>query len=207
MKKILLSITTLFTFALASAQDEPTTTGFTRGDAFISGTLSFGSEKTGDYFKNTVFTVAPSAGYFVTNNIAIGVGLGYSSSNSDINDGFSAPYEETASAFAAGVFGRYYFTPANRFTIFTDLSVAYTTIKYETDVDGGFDSESKENGFGVAFAPGINYWISNHLALETSFGILSYGTSKPDASGAESTNSFNIGLDLANINFGLVYKF
>lgn len=37
MKKILLSITTLFTFALASAQDEPATTGFTRGDAFISG--------------------------------------------------------------------------------------------------------------------------------------------------------------------------
>lgn len=207
MKKVLLSLGTLFAFTIASAQEETATEGFAKGDAFISGTVSFGTEKTGDYIKTDVFTIAPKTGYFVNNNIVLGVGLAYISGTTDVNDGFNTPYETTTSGFEAGVFGRYYFTPASKFSIFTELSAAYGSVKVETDVEGGFDSEEKTNGFNVAFAPGINYFLSNHLALEASFGVLSYTTLKPDERGAVSTNSFNIGLDLANINFGILYKF
>jgi len=65
----------------------------------------------------------------------------------------------------------------------------------------------KSNGVGFEFAPGFKYFVSDHFAIETTFGVLGYNSVKPDYSGAESTDTLNIGLDLANINFGLVYKF
>lgn len=206
MKTILLSLIAPFTFTFVSAQDGATP-GFQKGDAFLTGSVSFNTEKTGNYMKSTVFTIAPKAGYFISNNIALGVGLAYVNGNSDVNDGYNTPYEQTTTGFEAGVFGRYYFNPASSFSIFTQLSAAYATTKNEYDSAGGFESETKVNGFNVAFSPGVNYFLSEHFALETSFGIVNYQSRKPDVSGAVSTNSFNIGLDLANVYFGLIYKF
>lgn len=203
MKKTLLSLSALFAFGLASAQEEPATAGFNKGDVFISGTLSFSSQKDGD-FKNNQFTVSPKVGYFVDQNIALGVSLTYLSATQDTFDGDIGMYEQKTTAFEAGAFGRYYFNPASRFSIFAQLYAGYVSAKYEVEA---FDTESKANGFGFEFAPGFNYFVSDHIALETTFGVLGYNTVKPDFDGAESTDTFNIGLDLANINFGIVYKF
>jgi opacity protein-like surface antigen len=202
MKKTLLSLTALFAFGVASAQEEPATAGFQNGDVFISGTLAFSSEKTGD-FKSNQFTVSPKVGFFVSNNIAVGVSLAYLSANQDISDSFDV-YEQKTTGFEVGAFGRYYFTPASKFSIFAQLGAGYGSAKYEVEAIG---SESKADGFNIELAPGFNYFVSNNLALEATFGILGYNTVKPDYDGAESTDSFNIGIDLANINFGLVYKF
>lgn len=75
MKKVILSVAAVFAFGFASAQ-ETTEGGFSKGDLFISGAVGFGSEKTGD-LKTNDFIVAPKAGYFVTNNIAVGLAVGF----------------------------------------------------------------------------------------------------------------------------------
>jgi len=202
MKKVLFSLAALFAFGFANAQDDTTSGGFKNGDAFISGTVSYDSQKTGD-LKNTSFNVTPSVGFFVTDNIALGVAVGYTSTE---NDNAGSGFDTKQNAFTAGVFGRYYFNPASKFNIFGQLDLGYNSTKLETYSDFG-PIEYKVDGFGVGLSPGMNYWLSNHFALEATFGILGYASAKPDFPGAESSNVFSIGLNLSDINFGLVYKF
>ncbi|WP_159802264.1 outer membrane beta-barrel protein [Flavobacterium sp. MK4S-17] len=202
MKKILLSAVALMAFGFANAQEETTGKGFSQGDVFISGSLNFTSEKTGD-FKTNGIIVSPRAAYFVDNNIAVGLSLGFASSKGDVTEEGDT-FEVKTTAFEIGAFGRYYFTPANDFSLFGQLNVAYATAKTEVDV---VDTEVKVNGINIGVAPGISYFVSDHFALEATFGILGYTTVKPDFDGADSTDTFQIGLDLSDINFGVVYKF
>lgn len=199
MKKILLSAVAIMAFGFANAQE---TTGFTKGDVFASGSIGYGSEKTGEN-KNNVFNFSPKAGYFVTNNIAVGVKLGFTSGKQTQDAGL-ATIETKTNTFEAGAFGRYYFTPASQFSFFGELSAGFNSAKTEID---GVPGESKSNGFNVGVAPGISYFVSKNIALEATFGLLGYKTNKPDVDGAESTDTFNIGANFSDIRFGIVYKF
>ncbi|APY00097.1 outer membrane beta-barrel protein [Lacinutrix venerupis] len=182
-------------FTSVNAQEDVTVKGFEKGDVFISGAVGFGTEKTGDLDSN-VFNIAPKAGYFVSNNIAVGLQAGFTSLSSDDNGVDTVDSNE----YSVGAFGRYYFTPATQFSLFTELGVDYTSGDNKlTDV--GYD------GFDIAFAPGISYFVSKNFAIEASVGVLGYSTSEADFDGAESTDNFDVGLNLNDINFGVVYKF
>lgn len=188
-------------FTAASAQ-ETTTSGFSNGDMFLTGSLGYSSSKTGE-FKSNEFTISARFGYFVTNNIVIGPQLSYMDGTSNEFDPIiGGPVDVDTSAFEAGAFGRYYFTPSRNFSFFGQLEVAYATAKSET----GF-GEFKANGFGFELAPGISYFVSDHIAFEATFGALGYNTVKPDVDGADSTDTFELGADFTQINFGMVYKF
>ena len=128
MKKIILSAVVLFTVTFASAQEKKVNSGegFSNGDVFVSG--SFGINSTNNdntNVKTNGFTVAPSVGFFVSDNIALGVALGFSNDKSKTSG--TATIDEDQ--LSAGVFGRYYFTPASKFSVFTELAFAYVTAK------------------------------------------------------------------------------
>lgn len=197
MKKILFSVSALLAFGVMSAQEETTTPGFHKGDAFITGSVSFNSQKTGEQ-KNNGFTIAPSAGYFVSNNIALGAIVRYGHTKYEVDD--IANSKSTTSGITAGLFGRYYFTPENRLSFFGHLEANYTSSKAKSPAE-----TFKTNGFGVMLGPGVNYFISDHFALETTFGAISYGSRKPD--GGTKTDSFGVNLNLSNIYLGAIYKF
>lgn len=201
MKKLLFSAAAVFAFTFANAQETTSTGGFSTGDVFISGSIGFGSEKTGD-FKTNEFNFSPRAAYFVSDNISLGLALGYNNTKQDEDFGFGTTEVKT-NTFEIGAFGRYYFMPASQFSLFTQLGVNYGTTKSEAEGE----EFNKANGFNVEFAPGISYFISDHFALEATFGVLGYTTVKPDADDADSTNTFEFGLDMSDINFGLLYKF
>ena len=197
MKKLLL-VGALALFAAVNAQ-ETSTEGFAQGNTFITGAVGFNSVKTGNVKENN-FTISPSVGYFVTPNVALGARVGYNNGTED--NGF---VKSTLDTFTAGVFGRYYWMPASKFSIFAELGVDYATASYDNGIAGS--TKAKVNGFGAEFAPGISYFLTNHFALEAKAGVLGYNSVKPDVTGAESTDSFNIGVNLNDIKLGLVYKF
>ena len=205
MKKIILSAAALFVFGFANAQDATTATGggdakgFAKGDIFMSGSAGFSSESTGDDKLNS-FEISPSLGFFVSDNIAIGALLSYTSTK----DETPGVEDIDTNALAIGVFGRYYATPASDFSFFGELGAAYVMAKQEQG-----SAEGKANGFVIAFSPGVSYFISSNFALEASIGELSYTTVKPDNDlpGEESTDTFKLNLDLTDIMVGLVYKF
>ena len=197
MKKLML-VGALALFAAVNAQVSTSTEGFAQGSTFITGAVGFASESIADE-KTSGFTIAPSVGYFVTPNIAIGAKLGYTSlKNEEGSD------EETTDLLTAGVFGRYYWMPASKFSIFAELGADYRSV---TEDDNTISNEYKSNGFAIQLAPGMNYFLNNNFALEAKVGVLGYSSDKPDYTGAEATDNFNIGLNLNDITLGLVYKF
>lgn len=191
----------LAAFGIAQAQEETGGVGFKKNDVFASGTFGYSSEKTGDV-KTTEFQIVPRVGFFVSDNFAIGAQLGYVSSEFPLETDFGV-VDVKASGFEAGAFARYYSTPANAFSFFGQLSASYASVN--TEADGG--GEFKTNGFGFELAPGISYFVSDHIALEATFGKLGYSTVKPDFDGAESTDTFDLSLNLSNVTFGIAYKF
>ena len=197
MKKLML-VGALALFAAVKAQVSTSTEGFAQGSTFITGAVGFASESIAEE-KTSEFTIAPSVGYFVTPNIAIGAKLGYTSLKNE-----EGSYEETTDLLTAGVFGRYYWMPASKFSIFAELGADYRSL---TEDDNTISNEYKSNGFAIQLAPGMNYFLSNNFALEAKVGVLGYSSDKPDYTGAEATDNFNIGLNLNDITLGLVYKF
>lgn len=208
MKKVILSLAALFAFTVASAQETTSgAKGFSNGDIFMTGAVGFGTTSTGDY-STSQFTIAPSVGFFVSDNIAVGVELGYTSATEDNEIMFMGEpvmVEQTTKTLGIGGFGRYYFTPANDFSFFGQLSIAYASSTFDSGYPG--EDEVKANGFNIGLAPGISYFISNNFALQASIGVLGYTTVKPDYDNAESTDTFELGLDMNDVRFGLVYKF
>lgn len=195
MKKLLFTAAiAVLGFTSVNAQEDTTVGGFEKGDVFISGTVGFSNSSFGDN-SSDFFTIAPKAGYFVSENIAAGLKVGYESDSAD--NGSTDTRDQ--SEFSVGVFGRYYFAPASQFSLFTELGVDYKSGDDKlTDV--GYD------GFDIAFAPGISYFVSKNFAIEATVGALSYETQEYDGA-SDSQDDFNVGLNFDDIRLGVVYKF
>lgn len=184
MKKIILAAIAVMGFSAANAQ----TTGFSKGDAFISGAFNVGTEKTGDA-KSNDFTLVPSVGYFVSENVALGAKLGFGSSKVD---------DAKENSFTVGAFGRYYFTPASQFSVYGQAGLDFTNHKV-----GDF----KSNELGVNVGLGLSYFLSNHFAIEATWAGLGYSVNNNGGDGADKTNKFGLGTDLRDVSFGVIYKF
>jgi outer membrane protein len=196
MKKIILTVAAVFAFGFANAQDKKESSeGFSKGDLYLSGTFNFASEKTGD-LKNDSFTVAPGLGYFLTENLAIEGSLAFLSAKE--NDGVD---EVKASGFGINAGVKYFWTPASKFSLSVGGNVSYASVK----TDFGFgDSTSKIIGLNVPV--GLHYFVSDKFAITTSWGGFAYSSNDNGGDGAEKTNTFDLGLDLSEVSFGLIYK-
>ena len=198
MKKLILTAAVLLTVGFASAQEkkESTGAGFSNGDAFISG--SFGINSTNDKntnIKTNGFNIVPRVGYFFSENIALGAQIGYASAKKELSGTTTADDD----ILAVGLFGRYYFTPASQFSVFTELGANYTTAKDKI-------STVKTNGFNVGLSIGLNYFVSDNFAIEASYAGLNYASEKADVSGAKNVTSFDLGANLNSVSIGLLYK-
>ena len=203
MKKIILTAVAVFGFAFANAQEEEKAFGFAKGDVFVSGAVTFGSSKTGD-FKANAFEIAPKVGYFVTENIAVGASVGFQSLKFD-----NGAADATNSGLGLGAFGRYYFTPADKFSLFAELGFDYTSFDEEFDAEDGTvyggSIESKEVGFGLG--AGMNYFVSSNFSIEAGVADLGYSSNDNGGNGADKTNTFSFGGDWRAVTFGVNYKF
>jgi opacity protein-like surface antigen len=198
MKKIILTVAAVFAFGFANAQDKKESSeGFSKGDVFVSGGFGFGSESTGDD-KVSAFAFRPAVGFFLTENFALGARLEVSNTKEE------APLtaDIKTSRFGAEVFGRYYFTPATKFSVFGELAVGFGSNKFE---QGPIDADSSD--FGVNAGVGVNYFLNSNWSIEAGWAGLGYNSNDNGGNGADKTDTFGLNLDLSNITFGLNYKF
>lgn len=181
-------------FGFANAQDS-TGKGFSKGDVFISGSVSIASEKTGDD-KSSGFVVEPKVGFLVTDNIAIGGKIGFGSLKSEE----SGVDTEDLARLTVGAFGRYYFTPSSDFSLFAELGVDYSSIDNKLN-------DFKANEIGANLGLGLSYFVSSNFAIEAGWAGLGYTSNDNGGDGVDKTNSFGLNADLSSINFGVLYKF
>jgi len=196
MKKLLFTAAiAVLGFTSVNAQEDTTTGGFAKGDVFVTGAVTFGSESTDDV-KASRFEFAPQVGYFVSENIAVGLRAGFVSEKAE--NGSVDTVDN--SGFGVGAFGRYYFTPANQFSLFAQLGVDYESMDNKlADVQTG--------EFGVNLGAGLNYFVSSNFSIEAGVAVLGYSSNDNGGNGAESTNSFAFGGDWTAVTFGVNYKF
>lgn len=204
MKKVILSAMAVFALSFANAQ-EGESFGFSEGNIIVEGNIGFGSTNDKNTeTKTSGFNFNPKAGYFISDDLAIGLELGFGSNKAEV----AGTEVSKSSSVGIGAFARYYFLDLGaRFKTYGEFGVGYNTENFKTPGD------YKINTLGVGAGLGINYFVTDNIAIN--FGltnILSYSSAKADVDGAEAENEFNFGFGQFNnffetATFGMTFKF
>ncbi|WP_436517421.1 outer membrane beta-barrel protein [Ekhidna sp. To15] len=173
MKKLILTASLIACIGIAQAQTE-------KGGWLIGATSSLGFNSTkfdGVSDRQTSFNIGGLGGYFLMDNLAAGLNVGYSSAKQGNSKGSST---------LIGPFARYYVNG----TFFVGASFSAASSKFDAGL-----GETKTNFTVLAFEAGYPIWIVDNVAIEPS---LNYGMS----SGDDITNSNSFGL---NVGFSLYF--
>ena len=207
MKKIILSAIAVCAFGFANAQDKESY-GFAKGDMYLGGTIHYHSEDNGGV-KSTSNTIAPEFGYFLSDNLALTVGLELTA-----NDLAAVPAVGTTPAVDADkskqtnikIGGRYYFlNVGERFKTYTNFGLV------SGSNDNGGNGAEKTATLGLGAGIGVNYWITSKWAVDFGLNdVFSYNSTK---TGDVKTTSMTLDINkqynniFAAAKVGLIYKF
>ncbi|PWN61101.1 outer membrane beta-barrel protein [Chryseobacterium viscerum] len=218
MKRIVL-MGAVALFGLSNAQ-------IAKGTSYLSGQVGYyHSEKNefGTERKNDVIRILPTAGYFVNNNLALGLGIGYKSAvtKHSVGGGFLSnvmDIKETDNAFVVAPFVRKYWTLSDKLYIFGQLQVPLEFGQEKLDSNSDIlmgdpllaPSSSRKNNYtniGVNIKPGLDYFVSKNWSIEATIGEFGYNTYKRDIDGARRADDYKFGISLTSVTFGVKYVF
>ncbi len=191
MKKIMMTMAAALMAVTMNAQN-----------MYVGGSLGYTTSSYDGKTQNSTFKILPEFGIQFNDKMGVGVEIGYSSRTSEATDP-----KLTNSTFSFAPYFR--FTPIHvgAVSVFADGKFSYSASNNQTAVKGSA-VDNKTNSLGLYVQPGIAYSLNDKFSLVAKFGnVLGYTTSKPDAEGAKSTNTFEL-LNLTNnIQFGFYYNF
>lgn len=218
MKSKLLFIAALCAVGLnASAQTE-------KGKSLIVGSVIFSESSQSQSLassKHNSFQIAPSYGYFLGNNFALGVRVRYtrgkSESSYDHNYVENGTYhsltvtdKSTSNGYMIGPFARYYFPISDQFKFFTQVGLTYGETKSKTD-NGVYIEESKYRNYSAELTPSLAFFPTKKIAIELGFNLLSYVKDdlKYGAWGTsiDKAESFKFGLSSFDPSIGISFQF
>lgn len=179
-----------------------------KGSKVIGGGLSYISSESKDYLeqdiKSSSLAFVPSFGYFVADDLAVGINLGYRSSkvkNNFAND------DDKYSEFSVGPFVRYYKQTSNEnFSFFVQGAVMFA---FGTDNPAGdVAPDVKSTSIDIAVSPGFAYFFNAHWSAELSFRGIGVMLADPNKD-VESDNEtqITIGLNSLAPSLGIRYYF
>jgi outer membrane protein len=193
MKKI----STLFSivFVLACGYSYAQTS---QGNIMLGGGFRIQSDKqetAGEDVKTSTVQFIPSAGYFLADDLALGLNLGiFSQTQAD---------DDKLTRFAFGPFARYYkYTSNENFAFFGEVGFLFGSEKFEPD---GAD-EVKGSNFTFYISPGFSYFFNEKWALDLQLQGISYESSDPNKDGDDDKqSSFIFGVESFNPSLGFRY--
>ena len=218
MKKVNLIIAALLFSGLAFAQTS-------KGSFMVGGDLGFylmdkGETKTtigtiSTTQKNSAisgFYVRPAIGYFVSDDLAVGVALGIGNDGLYRVESTNGEESETVkmSTFGAGVFARKYFNATEKLRFFGGASFQFSTSNYTErralSTPTGFEdgNANKMNSLMFGISPGLTYFPSAKWGIDFSFNnLLFFGTNNSTTEFKGTTDKIeNKGTDFG-INLGI----
>lgn len=226
MKKIIL---TAMTVMLATVYSYSQTD---QGNLFLSGTFNIntstlktklGSNST-DGPKTFSFGLIPVGGYFIADNLMLGMGLGYTldktTQTSDGTGGQPDKSVQTQTMFNFVPMARYYIFPVKKLGLFVQgsFSAGFGKDKledtYTINMGGGVDStftastDGKQSGIMVGVKPGLVYFVGSSVALEVAFGGLYFQSQTVKYGSGEnemkmSTSGFGLEANRQPFSFGV----
>lgn len=187
MKKLLLAAFAVFAFTSVNAQTE-------KGNWVFSGntSISFASTKakvevdgneSGGELSSSVFTLTPSLGYFVIDNLAVGLDLSYTSTKIDDDS-----VESTTSSFAVLPMGTYFFEAGDNFKPYVGVAGGLIS------TSSGDEDSNKSNGLAIRGKGGIAYFLNESIALDFSAQYVHTSQkNKENNDVVTNNNSFGVG--------------
>ncbi|MDH6353732.1 hypothetical protein M2132_000049 [Dysgonomonas sp. PH5-45] len=153
----------------------------------------------------TSFKFVPEIGYVITENLGVGVNLGYTHVEDVRNyNGIEAPTREDGYLF--GAFARYTFLKGDLGSLFVDGGATYSYLEGKRKP---FKSETTD--LEIGFRPGVAVKLSNTLALTGKLGFLGYKHEKSVLKGVKDSkvrdNSLGFDFDMSQFQFGLSFIF
>lgn len=193
MRKLILLSAALLVSTFSFAQ-------FEKGDIQLGGNVTWiKSEFRG--FEATTINVLPRAGLFVSNNVSVGLNIGYSNQISDVFDIQSGNLQERSEAqFLIGAYARFHKGLSDQFYLYLQPSFVIGT----GDLEVGDVTTGDVSSINVGVSPGLTYFLSPKFALEMSINALTY--QKVEIEGGnnpENRESYGLNLNLSNVALGI----
>ncbi|HEY9006090.1 MAG TPA: porin family protein [Ohtaekwangia sp.] len=166
-----------------------------QGSLMFGGGIGYTSQRqetSGEDRKYSQVEFSPSVGYFVIDNLSVGLDLSLSSSKTD--DGFGG--DDKVKTFLAGPFVRYYkFTSNDKFAFFGQAGFQFGTTK--TEPDGA--NETKSGTFNFYISPGFSYFFNEHWAMDLQLQGIEYTSYDPNKDAKNDKRStFTFGVNSLN---------
>ncbi|WP_223600811.1 outer membrane beta-barrel protein [Chryseobacterium sp. GVT01B] len=218
MKKIVL-MGAVALFGLSNAQ-------IAKGTSYLSGQVGYYHSEKDEFStirKDDVIRILPTAGYFVTTNLAVGLGVGYKSAVTKYKVGNAAisnvmEIKDTDNAFVVAPFVRKYWTLSDKLYIFGQLQIplefGQEKLDFNSEGNGGdpilsapFTQKNNYTNIGVNIKPGLDYFITKNWSIEATIGEFGYNTYKRDIDGARRADDYKFGISLTSVTFGVKYVF
>jgi hypothetical protein len=171
--------------------------------------------------KNFGGSVYLNAGYFLSNNFAIGGILGLSKNSYERDYDYlnnDRVFQETISkSYTTGIFARYnYMIRQSKFGLFFQLDNTYSWGRFDdksTTYSNGMpyikSSKERNHSFNIGLTPGLMYFINNRLSIETSIGDFSYNSTitkdEPLELNVRKESNFNANFSASTLYFGLTF--
>lgn len=185
MKKLFLTLTVLFSLLITvNAQDV--------GQKWISGSIGLSSTKVKGAGTVTNYKILPEFGYMFSENMGIGIALGYERGQVEIED-----VAFKADRFVVNPFVRYNFLKGDIGGLFVDGGIQYEHSKLK-------GTDLKEDMYGVGFRPGATINIAKNVSFIGKFGLLGYQHSKV---GELKSDWYGFDLSLDNVELGISLVF
>ncbi len=168
MKKITLATVMLLSFISVGVYAQTTQGQKMIGGSFSISSTSYDNNASGEY---SSFTIAPSFGYFIKDNVVVGASVSFSTNSSG-----TGTAKATTSSFGVGPFARIYkFTSNDRFAFFAQGAVAIQSSQSKSSTDV---VTSKSTSLGLRVSPGFAYFFNEHWAGELSLTGISFSSNK-----------------------------
>lgn len=180
MKKLFLAAAMMVASLAASAQ------------VYVGGSLGFQSIKPYDGAEtSTTFSIMPEIGYNLDDNWAVGLQLGYTSSNAD------SDFEKTDFTKAIinlNPYARYTFAKTGIASFFVDGGLTFNF--YTADAEGMV--------WGIGVRPGVKLAVSEKVDVIGKLGYLGYAAANEKAGKG---SAFGLNINNTDIEFGVNFNF
>ncbi len=172
------------------------------GNTLLGGEFSFSLNE-----NQNAFRVAPTGYFFLTDQLAIGGSIGFSTFRTN-------PGEENynrLNAFSIAPSARYFWNLSEKAYIYGRGSIGFSSWN-DVRFTGNISEENfNESRFGIGLGSGIMYVLSPQFSIDLGVNLVNFSRisrTNPTGGGqevTESSNAFRFGLDTFTPSFGLYY--
>ncbi|WP_316833406.1 outer membrane beta-barrel protein [Pedobacter nutrimenti] len=168
--------------------------------------------------KNNSFSVSPNAGLFIKDNLAIGLGIGYTRVKTSTtgnyyisnNQSINFNQETNLNEFFISPYVRYYIALVDKFKFFGQLLVPINSGKVKTtsNANENFILEYNTSSLGLSVQPGFAFFPSKRISIELSSNGLDYSHNKfknKVTNEKSSSNSFSFSANSLSPKLGVMF--